>query len=59
MGKSRAGPSWKEGDLKQRLETLEVPGRREIRVKRRTEGTENKKSTVFLVLPQAYAATKG
>lgn len=42
-----------------KTETLEVPGRREIRVKRRTEGTENKKSTVFLVLPQAYAATKG
>lgn len=53
MGKSRTGPSWKEGDLKQRLETLEVEGRREIREKRRTGGRENKKGMVFLVLPQA------
>lgn len=43
-GKSRTGLLWKQGDPKQRLETLEVQGRREIRVKRRTENIETEKA---------------
>lgn len=42
-GKSRTGLLWKQGDRKQRLETLEVQGRREIRLKRRTESIETEK----------------